>query len=210
MDLGVPIHRTTIIQITCFLTLPLLPLLFRFKFKNHWANVVRRVLFSFALQNLLDFNKERLGTGPCIRLSCKPYRVEAKQLELWHFKMKKRNPLGSSQASFGMKNSAFLLATLIYWISPKMSRGDIECIRSTESWTLSFLKFLSIEKKDYIERESLPPRAYESQSPCLNTSISTMRLYLLCSPGTCSEHSSLPYICWYVAFLFFSSVCSSG
>lgn len=60
--------------------------------------------------------------------------------------MNKRNPDGSSQALFGIKKSAFLASNPHLLISPKMSRSNLECVRSSESWILPFLKFLLIEK----------------------------------------------------------------
>lgn len=58
--------------------------------------------------------------------------------------------MGSSQALFEIKKkiqfSLPFLATLIYWILPKMSRSNLECIRSSESEILSFLKFPLIGK----------------------------------------------------------------
>lgn len=74
--IGVFTHRTTTIQITHFLTLPLLPVLFRFAFKSPWANIMKGFCFILPCQiSLLSIEK---SPGLVPELSCNPCRVGAK------------------------------------------------------------------------------------------------------------------------------------
>lgn len=62
--IGILIHRTTIIQITYFLTLPLFPLLFRLNSRTPKQMLGKGFLFALLIHP--DFNRERLWTDPCI------------------------------------------------------------------------------------------------------------------------------------------------
>lgn len=65
-SIGVLIRSSTVTQITSPLTLPLLSLLFRFRFQIFWADIEKRILFSFTLlsQRVDTQGKESSGLTP--------------------------------------------------------------------------------------------------------------------------------------------------